>query len=360
MELVDPDFPRKPKVLIADDDWLNRDLLENYLARMGAEVVSTTDGSKAVELAIADPPDLILMDMQMPRMDGLEACKHLKAHPSTQFVPLVIITAMEGDEEKIKALEAGADDFITKPFSSFLLMTRLRALLKIKQLNDQLQDRNQLLHRVLSRYLAPEVTDTILTDPEKYLRLGGEVRRVTVLFTDLRGFTDFTEKHTAAEVVETLNRVLSELTQVVFKYRGTFDKYLGDGLMAFYGAPLSSPDDPLRAVRTALEMQAVFEKLRAAPGSLLDDLRLGIGLHSGEATVGNIGSERVMDYTVIGDTVNVAERLTEEARPGEILISQATYDLVKDHIVAESSESRAIRGRTEPVTVYALQNTPLS
>src|SRR6185436_12357915 len=359
MELVDPDFPRKPKVLIADDDWLNRDLLENYLTRMGADVISTTDGSKAVELATGDPPDLILMDMQMPRMDGLEACRQLKSNPVTQFVPLVIITAMEGDEEKIKALEAGADDFITKPFSSFLLMTRLRALLKIKQLNDQLQARNRLLHKVLNRYLAPEVTDTILTDPEKHLRLGGEVRLVTVLFTDLRGFTDFTEKHTAAEVVETLNRVFSELTQVVFKHRGTFDKYLGDGLMAFYGAPLSSPDDPLRAVRSALEMQAVFEKLRAAPGSLLEELRLGIGLHSGEATVGNIGSEQVMDYTVIGDTVNVAERLTEEARPGEILISQATYNLVKDQIVAQSSESRAIRGRTEPVTVYALQNTPL-
>src|SRR4029077_8890924 len=123
MELVNSDFPRTPKILIADDDRLNRDMLGTYLTRMGAEVISTSDGFKALEMATSDPPDLILMDLQMPRMDGLEACKHLKSHPVTQFIPLVIITAMEGDEEKIKALEAGADDFISKPYSSFLLMT---------------------------------------------------------------------------------------------------------------------------------------------------------------------------------------------------------------------------------------------
>ncbi len=358
MELVDKDFPRKPKVLVVDDDWLNRDVLSTYLTHMGADVVSAPDGLKALELAIADPPDLILMDMQMPRMNGMEATKYLKAHPATQFVPIVIITALEGDEEKMKALEAGADDFLTKPYSSPLLMTRARSLLKIKHLNDQLRHRNDLLRQVLNAYVAPEVAEAILVDPEHNLRLGGESRAVTVLFADIRGFTQFSEKHTAAEVVVTLNRVFSELTRVVFLHRGTFDKFLGDAIMAFYGAPVSGPDDALRAVQSALEMQAVFEQLRTAAGGALSDLGLGIGLHTGDATVGNIGSEQLMDYTVVGDTVNVAKRLTEEARAGEVLVSESTYAQVREHVASEWVESRAVKGRTEPVTVYAL--TPRS
>jgi adenylate cyclase len=355
MELVGPDFPRQPKLLVVEDDWLNRDVLQTYLTHMGAEVISASDGQMALELATQDPPDLIFMDMNMPRMDGIEACKYLKSHPATQFVPVVIVTALEGDEEKVRALEAGADDFITKPYSSVLLLACARALLKIKHLNDQLRSRNQLLRQVLNRYVAEAVADTILTDPEKYLRLGGETREVTVLFADIRGFTKFTEQHTAAQTVEALNRIFAELTPVVFKHHGTFDKYVGDAIVAFYGAPVSASDDPLRAVQTALEMQDVFERLCAQDGSALHGLGLGIGLHSGEATVGNVGSETVMDYTVIGDTVNVSQRLQESAKSGEVLMSEATYRRVQNYVLAECLEARAIRGRTEPVTVYSLQ-----
>ena len=354
MELVDHDFPRKPLILIADDDWLNRDVLETYLKHMGAEVVAVGDGFAALESATANPPDLILMDLHMPRMDGIEACKHIKAHPATQFVPVVMITAQEAEEEKFRAIEAGVDDFIPKPYSAVMLMTRVRALLKIKQLNDQVQARNNLLRQVLNRYVAEEVVSTILTDPEKHLQLGGETRRVTVLFADIRGFTQFTEKHTAARVVEILNRIFSALTQVVRDHRGTLDKYLGDAIMAFYGAPVAYPDDTLHAVRTALEMQTMFARLKAELG--LEIAGLGVGLHSGEATVGNVGSEVLMDYTVIGDTVNVAKRLTEDAKAGEILISEATYQAVSEHITADRLDARPIRGRTEPVVVYALRS----
>jgi class 3 adenylate cyclase len=353
MELVDPGFPRKPKVLVVDDDRLNRDLLETYLTHLGAEVATAYDGLNGLETAIADPPDVIVLDVQMPRMNGIEACRYLKAHPSTQFVPVVVVTALEGDEEKIKALEAGADDFITKPYSPILLLARLRSSLKLKHLNDRLRSRNQLLRQVLNRYVAEDVADAILIDPDKHLRLGGETREVTVLFADIRGFTKFTEQHTAAQAVEALNRVFTELTRIIFKHRGTFDKYMGDAVMAFYGAPFPGPDDTLRAVQTALEMRSAFERLRAEGN--LRELGLGIGLHSGEATVGNVGSEMVMDYTVIGDTVNVAQRLQEDARSGEILVSAATYERVRDRVAAELLEARPIRGRTEPVVVYSLQ-----
>jgi class 3 adenylate cyclase len=354
LNLVEADFGRKPRVLVVDDDWLNRDVLVTYFIHMGAEVASAPDGFKALELATGDPPDLILMDMAMPRMDGIEATSYLKAHPTTQFVPIVIVTAMDSDEERTRALAAGADDFITKPYSSALLMTRARALIKIKHLNDLLNQRTHLLRAVLNRYVAEEVADAILTDPDRRLRLGGESREVTVLFADIRGFTQFTEKHSAAEVVDALNRVFADLTRVIFKHEGTFDKYLGDAIMAFYGAPLAQPDHPLRAVQTALEMQATFQHVLAAEPQLAG-LGLGIGLHSGEVTVGNIGSEKVMDYTVIGDTVNVAKRLTEEARAGEILISDATFGPVHDIVDAEPLGPRPIRGRVEPVTVYLLR-----
>lgn len=361
MQLVDSEFPRKPKVLVVDDDWLNRDVVVNYFSHMGADVSSAPDGFKALELAAAEPPDLVIMDMQMPRMDGIEACKYLKSNPDTQFTPVIIVTAMESDEERIRALEAGADDFITKPYSSLLLLTRARALLKIKQLNDLLARRTAMLRGAFIRYVAEPVADAILIDPEMHLQLGGDSRHVTVLFADIRGFTEFTERHRAAEVVEALNHIFEELTAVVFKHHGTFDKYLGDAIMAFYGAPLSGPDDALRAVRTALEMQAVFAGLLARSPSLAG-LGLGIGLHSGDATVGNIGTVKVMDYTVIGDTVNVAKRLTEDAHAGQTLISAATEREVAGSVAAQPLGSRPIRGRVEPVVVYELvgETTPVS
>lgn len=360
MELVGPEFPRKPLVLVVDDSPLNRDVMAAHFLAAGAEVRMASDGMKALEMATRDPPDLILLDVQMPRMDGFETCKHLKAHPATQFVPVVIVTALDTDEDKIKAIESGADDFLTKPYSSLMLMTRARALLKIKYLTDQLHARNRLLRRVLNRYVPEEVADTILTDPEKHLQLGGEAREVTVLFADIRGFTTFTEKHPAEQVLETLNHIFSQLTPLIFKHRGTFDKYLGDAILAFYGAPLSWPDDALRAAQTAVEMQTVFERLHQEAPETFRILGLGIGLHSGEATVGNIGSETVMDYTVIGDTVNVARRLQEDARSGEILMSEATWRQVQSQVVAERLGPHPIQGRTESVIVYALRPRPAS
>ena len=174
----------------------------------------------------------------------------------------MIVTALDSEDEKIKAIEAGADDFVTKPYNSLILLTRVRSLLRLKQLHDEIEARNRLLRQVLDRFLAEDVTDIILTDPERYLQLGGEVRFVTVLFADIRGFTQFTEDNSAPAVIETLNRIFRALSKVVFSYRGTFDKYLGDGFMAFYGAPLAAEDDATRAVETAIEMQRLFVSLR--------------------------------------------------------------------------------------------------
>jgi adenylate cyclase len=347
-------FNRPPRVLVVDDDWLNRDLLEAYLRGSGAEVFTAPDGQAALEIAASQPIDMALVDIQMPRMDGLTLTRIIKSEPKTRFVPVVIVTALDSEDEKIKAIDAGADDFVTKPYNSLILLTRVRSLLRLKRLNDEIEARNRLLRQVLDRYVAEDVADIILTDPERYLQLGGEARFVTVIFADIRGFTQYTEDNSAPAVVETLNRFFRALSQVVFTYRGTFDKYLGDGLMAFFGAPLAAEDDATRAVKTAVEMQRLFVSLRKEGGPGVHQLGLGVGLHSGEAIVGNIGSEKVMDYTVVGDTVNVAKRLQEQARGGEVLISEQTYQQTKG-IKAERMDPVVLPGRREPITPYRIR-----
>ncbi len=354
MELF-AEFSRPPKVVIADDDWLNRDLLKTYLVNAGCEVLAFPDGEQAWENIQETQPDLALLDIRMPRMDGLSVCRKIKSDERTRFIPVIIVTALDPQDEKLNAIESGAEDFITKPFNSVILLTRVRSLLRLKYMHDELESRNELLRQVLHRYVDNEVADIILTDPERHLKLGGETRQVTVLFADLRGFTKFTASHSAKQVVDTLNLVFDELVEIVFQNKGTFDKFLGDAIMAFYGAPLISTDDAERALHSALDMQSCFIRLQSEGGNqILSSLGLGIGIHSGEVVVGNIGSERVMDYTVIGDTVNIARRLQEVARPGEILISEATYQLVPN-ADANLLGSQSLPGH-EPVVTYALQN----
>ncbi len=345
---------RPPRILVADDDWLNRDLLQTYLTASGCEVLTASDGRSALEHARKERLDLALLDVSMPRLDGLTLCQILKGAPETRFVPVVIVTAMDREDERLRAIEAGADDFILKPYSSIVLLTRVRSLLQLKKLHDEIEARNRLLRQVLDRYVAEDVADIILTDPERYLKLGGEIRPVTVLFADIRGFTEFTEGHSGPEVIETLNRIFQALTVLIFAHKGTFDKYLGDGLMAFYGAPLAGEDDAQRALQTAIEMQRWFAKMRLETGIDLTRLGLGIGLHSGEAVVGNIGSEKVMDYTVVGDVVNVAKRLQERARAGQILITRATYEQVHG-IRAGRPTAVRLAGRKKTITVFALE-----
>lgn len=346
-------FSRPPRIVIADDDWLNRDLLVTNLTAAGCEVQAFENGVGALAAIQDTLPDLALLDNHMPEMTGMEVCQTIKNDERTQFIPVVIVTAMDSEQDELKAIEAGADDFIPKPFNAVILLTRVRSLLRIKHLHDELERRNELLNQVLTRYVAQEIADIVLSDPEHHLKLGGETRDVTILFADLRDFTPFSASHSAPEVVDSLNLVFNELVEVIFEFKGTFDKFMGDAVLAFFGAPISGEDDLERALHAALEMQARFRRLRKeTPG--LAPLGLGIGVHMGEVIVGNIGSERMMDYTVIGDTVNVARRLQETARPGEVLISETTYQLVPN-IQVDPVGEKFLPGRSTPVVVYSLK-----
>jgi class 3 adenylate cyclase len=341
------------RILAVDDKPHNVRLLQGMLTPHGYEVIPAYDGRQALELVRQNPPDLIITDVIMPGMDGFELTRILRAQPESEAIPILMLTALREMTDKTKGLEAGADDFLSKPFSQVELLARSRSLLRIKQLHDELQLKNALLERVLMRYISKDVAREILTDTERNLQLGGHTRDISVLFADIRGFTAFSEQREASQVTQMLNLIFSALSPLVFEHSGTLDKYLGDAIMAFYGAPIASADSAAQAVRTAWAMQQRFARLREETPALAESrLGLGIGIFTGAAVVGNIGSERMMNYTVIGNTPNTARRLQETAQPGQILIDKATYQAVKALAVLRPTKPLHLKGRSQPVKAY--------
>lgn len=340
-------------VLVVDDDWMNREVVEANLLTENYRVTTAHNGQKALELATSDPPDLVLLDMMLPDINGLEVCARIKEDDNLRFIPVVFVTALEKDEDKLKAIQAGADDFISKPFDSLMMLTRVKSLLRMKGLHDELEYKNKLLQRIMNRYVGEEIAAVILIDPERYLQLGGETRHISILFADISGFTAFAEDHSAQEVIQVLNRFFGELTPLIFKHHGTFDKYIGDEIMAFFGAPVSTGDDTLNAVQAAVDMQQHFWRVRDELG--YSDLTLEIGIHSGDAAVGNVGSQQVMNYTVIGDVVNTAHRLQEAANDNQILISADTYHEVKERVEATPLPPLQLPGKRQPFNAYVLK-----
>ncbi len=224
-----------------------------------------------------------------------------------------------------------------------------------------LKERGNVLHQALNRYVPNEVSMRVLDNPARYLHPGGKTRLVTVLFADIRGFTHFSEGHSAEVVVELLNRVFSALSEAVFRHHGVVDKFMGDALMAFFEERPDEDVAALRAAQAAVEMQASFTRIQAEsdrPG--VPDIGLGIGINTGEGVVGNVGSEKIMDYTVIGDVVNVAARLQGSAGRGEIIMSESTYLNVQRHVVARKLPPRHLRGKARPIVVYRLERVKTS
>jgi adenylate cyclase len=340
-----------PRILIVDDRESNVKLLKSVLRREGYEVTAAYNGQEALDRVAEEQPDLILLDVLMPKMNGLEVARTLRANEETQAIPILMLTALKEVQDKIKALESGADDILSKPFYNVEVLARVRSFLRIKQLHDELQTKNALLERVLMRYISEEVALEILSDPDQNLQLGGQSCEVSVLFADIRGFTKFSEQREPSQVTQVLNQIFNCLSPVIFEHHGTLDKYMGDAVMAFYGAPVPSSDNVVQAVRTAWAMQERFSQLRLE-NAAMSELGLGIGIHTGEAVVGNVGSDQLMDYTVIGNTPNIARRFQERALPGQILISERAYAALKGTIKAHEIEPLHLKGISEPVRAY--------
>ena len=350
---------QKSRILVVDDNIQNVELLEAYLSTAGYEVLKAYDGEEALKAVEQENPHLILLDVMMPKLNGYQVCRILKEKETTRFTPIIMITALKEIEDKIKGIEAGADDFLSKPFNKLELLTRVKSLLRLRHLRDELdrkkEEEKERMKQIFKTYLSDEIANLVLSNPEKFFRLGGEKRTVTVIFADLRGFTKLAERHPVEVVFKILNQFFQEMTQVIFHYRGTLDKFIGDAIMAYFGAPMSYPDDVIRSIKTAMEMQKVFTKLKEQwKQSGLIDLGLGIGLSTGEVIFGNVGTKRVMNYTIIGDTVNVAQRLEEMASTGQILISDSTYQVVKDQVIVRDLPPLNLKGRKESLVPHLL------
>lgn len=340
-----------PKILAVDDNQQNLQLLIRSLSAAKYEVITASDGPTALQLIEGGGVDLVLLDVMMPGMSGYEVCEKIRANEATRLLPVVMLTALHDVSNRIQGIAAGADDFLTKPFNREELLTRMKSLLRIKTLYDDIETRNILLRRVIGRYASEEVAAEIVADPGRHLKLGGEKRDVTVLFGDLRGFTPMSERLDPADVVEILNVYLSHVVDLVFEFRGNLDKFRGDGFMAFFGAPLARDDDAASAVRCALVLQ---ERLKNITFAKFPEIQLlaGIGINSGTVIAGNVGSERRTDYTVIGNEVNLAQRFEANAGPGQVLITGATYERVKEFVEARDLGRLRVAGMQEGVPVY--------
>ncbi len=342
------------KILIAEDNVDSRELLSDILMSLGHEIVVSYDGVNALEMVEQEGlPDLFILDLDMPRKNGFEVVEALKSDPTSASVPIIMLTARGDLESRVQGLALGADDYLAKPFSPRELIARVNTRLRAKAETDDLRAQREIIQRTFSRYVAKEIIDTMLDNPAA-IQLGGQLRPVTVFFADLEGFTSISEYEDHVRMLNILNQYHGFIVGLIKSNGGTIDKFLGDGVMALFNAPIDLDDHVFRAVKTALEIK---QGLAAFHKTMLPQyqLKVNVGIHTGQAVVGNVGASDIMDYTAVGDAVNLAARLQALSHGNEITISEAVYQRVQDRILAETIGERQIKGREEGVTVFRVK-----
>jgi class 3 adenylate cyclase/CheY-like chemotaxis protein len=360
-----------PRILIVDDQPMNVDILQTRLAVHGYEILTASDGVEALAVARTQQPDLILLDIMMPRMDGIEVCKHLKADPALPFMPIIMVTARADTRDVVAGLEAGADEYLTKPIDQAALVARVKSMLRIKALHDTVQDQaaqlavwNDALERRvaeqlaqlerlgrLKRFLSPQLAELVVSAGGERL-LESHRREITVVFCDLRGFTAFAETAEPAEVMGVLQEYHTAMGELIFRFEGTLERFTGDGLMVFFNDPLPCPDPVARAVRMAVAMRQYMGELTERWCKRGHQLAFGMGIAHGYATLGMIGFEGRVDYGAIGPVTNLASRLCDQAQGGEILISQQAYAAVEELVYAEPAGDLPLKGYLKPVPAF--------
>ena len=360
------------KILVVDDVPENVRLLEAVLTPRGYDVLTASDGITALEVVESDQPDLILLDVMMPGLDGYAVCARLRAGEETAVLPVIMVTSSVG-QEKTRAIQAGADDFIPKPFNHDELLTRVRSLLRIKRYHDtikaqaiELAELNRTLEdrvetqvaelerlRGLRRFLSPQLADAIVSSGDETI-LDSHRRQVAICFADLRGWTRFVD----AVEPEELMRVLHEFHDVVGRLVKQFDATVGflegDGVQLFFNDPIEIPDAPLRAVRLGCALRAEIAGLTRLWRKRGYELGLGVGIALGFATCGEVGFEGRSDYAAIGSVTNLASRLADEAAGGQILIAQRLYAEVEDRIKVEPAGEFTLQGFARPVAAFSV------
>jgi adenylate cyclase len=367
-----------PRILIADDNPMNLDILRTRLASHGYEILLARDGAEALAVAVEKLPDLILLDIMMPKMDGIEVCQRLKADAVLPFMPIIMVTAKADSLDIVAGLEAGADEYLTKPVDQAALVARVKSMLRIKALHDTVQEQaarleaqavqltewnrtledrvaKQLteLERIgrLKRFFSPQLAEMIVSAGEERL-LESHRREITVVFCDLRGYTAFSEITEPEEVMGVLREYHAAVGELVFQFEGTLERFAGDGLMVFFNDPVPCPDPAARAVRMAVAMRQRVGDLTGMWRKRGHELDLGVGIAQGYATLGRIGFEGRFDYAAIGTVTNLAARLCNEAEGGQILVNQRVYAEVEGLVKAEPLGEFTLKGFLKPVLVF--------
>ena len=358
------------RILVVDDTPANVKLLVDVLSAKGYAVSSAVNGEEALVRIGVSPPDLVLLDIMMPGLSGYDVCRRIRANPATALLPVVLCTSLDPKQERVNGIEAGADDFIPKPINQQELFARVKSLLRIKSLQDEvkaqaaqlaewnvkLEDRVReqvaQMERLskLKNFFSPQLAEAIVTggadDPLKSHR-----REITVVFLDLRGFTAFTETADPEEVMGVLREYHAAMGALIVAHEGTLERFTGDGIMVFFNDPVVVDDPALRAVRMALQMQQRMDALAAGWKKRGYDLKLGIGIAMGFATIGAIGFEGRIDYGAIGNVTNLAARLCGEAAGGEILLAPRVVAALDEAISVEPAGEFMLKGLARPIAV---------
>jgi adenylate cyclase len=352
-------------ILVVDDNEINRDLLSRYLERQGHTVRVADNGRQALEMIATGAFDLVLLDIMMPELNGYQVLQHLKHSETWRDLPVIMISALDEMDSAVRCIELGAEDYLPKPFNPVLLRARVQACLekkrlrdlkvaqqrKLHELNAALELRNRFIRETFGSYLSDEIVDVILK--KGGLKIEGEKRRATILMADLRGFTSLSERLPAEDVVAMINIYLETMTEIIQKYQGTIDEFIGDAILVIFGAPILRPDDPRRAVACAVEMQlamaSVNDRNRQAG---YPEVALGIGINTGEVVMGNIGSKKRIKYAVVGRAVNLTARIESYTVGGQIFISESTLYECGDICRIDTAMKVMPKGVKKPLTIH--------
>jgi DNA-binding response OmpR family regulator len=361
------------RILVVDDVPRNVRLLAAVLTGAGYEVVSAGSGSEALAAVAKDAPDLVLLDIRMPDIDGYEVCRRLRADPAAAFLPIVMVTSAEG-EERVAALEAGADDFVAKPFNNDELLARVRSLIRIKQYHDtilsqtaQLSDWNrQLEDRVktqveeldrlgrLRRFLPPQLADVAMSSGADSL-LESHRREIAVVFADLAGWTAFSETTEPEEVMSVIREFHDVMGGIIGTHEATVGWFAGDGVMAWFNDPYPTPEPAGRAAAMAIAMRDAMAGRTAAWRHRGHQLDFTVGISLGYATIGTIGFEGRYEYGAVGSVLNLASRLSDEAGPGQILMSARALASAENLVDAERIPDLKLKGFAKPVMAFSVK-----
>jgi len=350
---------RSSTIMVVDDNEMNRDLLSRRLAKKGFNVIVAEDAFKALELLENGPCDLVLLDIMMPGMSGVEMLAKVRETRDQSMLPVIMATARDTREDIVAALKQGANDYVTKPLDFQVVLARVKTQLALKKANDKvwdlaadLEQRNDFIRSVFGRYLTNEIAQTLLDSPEG-LQMGGERREMSILMADIRGFTRISAQRDPEEVVRMVNNFLVPMTEVILRHGGTIDEFIGDAILVLFGAPGPMQDHASRAVACAIEIQLAMPRVNELNRqSGLPEVKTGIGINSGDVVVGNIGSEMRAKYGVVGHNVNFTARIESETEGGQILVSDRTRQICGDSLTVRNEKSIHPKGFDEAVRVF--------